>query len=463
VSAADGDLLALSLQALAGEIRARRVSPLEAAEACLRRIAERDPELNSFLTVTAEAALAQSRELTAELAAGRCRGPLHGVPLALKDLFLTAGVRTTAGSAILRDWVPDRDAAVVRRLRAAGAVFLGKLNMHEFAFGITSENPHYGASRNPHDPERITGGSSGGSAAAVAAGLCYGSFGTDTAGSIRCPAALCGVVGLKPTYGRVSRDGVLPLSWSMDHVGPLARTVADAALLLETVAGPDPADPTSARRAVPLYARALEEGVKGMRLGVPREHFWHPIDPAVEARVRAAIGALEGDGALVEEVSLPCLEYAWAAYSLVKDAEAAAYHRPTLRTRAADYGRDVRLRLLAAQFLNGADVVDGRRAQRLATREFLACLEQVDALLAPAVPITAPRIGQAEVEVAGVTGPPRPFLLRNTFPFNFTGLPAVTVPCGLANGLPVGLQIAGRPWEEVLVLRIARAWERAGV
>jgi aspartyl-tRNA(Asn)/glutamyl-tRNA(Gln) amidotransferase subunit A len=462
VNPAGGGLTALSLQALAAEFRAGQASPVEATEACLRRIGERDGELNSFLTLCGESALEEAGRLTEELAAGRYRGPLHGVPIALKDLFLTAGVRTTAGSKILQDWVPDRDATVVRMLRQAGAVVLGKLNMHEFAYGITSENPHYGPIRNPYDPERIPGGSSGGSGASVAAGLCYGSLGTDTAGSIRCPAALCGIVGLKPTYGRVSRTGVIPLSWSMDHVGPMTRTVADAAQMLEAIAGYDPADPTSARRPVPAYHRLIEGGVKDLRLGIPRQHFWRPIHPEVEARVRVAIGELERQGAQVREVFLPCLEYAWAAYLPVKDAEATAYHRRTLRERAGDYGEDVRRLLLRGLFVSGVDYVDGQRARRRIRREFLTCLQEVDALVTPASPIPAPKIGQERVEVGDTSGTPRELLVRNFFPFNLTGLPAVTVPCGLADGMPVGLQIAGRPWEEATVLRIARAWEGAG-
>jgi aspartyl-tRNA(Asn)/glutamyl-tRNA(Gln) amidotransferase subunit A len=456
------ELADLSLGELSREIRARRLSPVEATEACIRRIEERDGALNAFLTPCADAAMEQARSLAGELAAGRHRGPLHGVPLALKDLFLTAGVRTTGGSTILKDWVPDRDGTIVRRLRDAGAVFLGKLNMHEFAFGPTGENPHYGTARNPHDPERIAGGSSSGSAAAVGAAMCYGAPGSDTGGSIRCPAALCGVVGLKPTYGRVPRTGVLPLSWSLDHVGPMTRTVEDSALMLEVMAGHDPADRTSARLPVPVYVRGLHDGVKGLRLGVPREWFWEPIQVEVEARVREAVAALERLGAEVEEVSLPSLEQALAPQQLILFAEAAAYHRPYLRTRSHEYGPNVRVRLAQGLFINGADYLDAQRARRLVRREFLTCLEKCDALLTPTVPITAPPVGAESVRLGGVTGPPVQFLVRNTFPFNLTGLPAVSVPCGLAEGLPVGLQIAGRPWHEAMILRIARAVEATG-
>jgi aspartyl-tRNA(Asn)/glutamyl-tRNA(Gln) amidotransferase subunit A len=453
-------LLTLSLAQLSAEIRAGRVSPREATEACLARIAQRDPELNSFITVTADQARETARERAEELAAGRWRGPLHGVPLALKDLFLTAGVRTTSGSAALRDWIPDRDATVVRRLHNAGAVLLGKLNMHEHAFGATNENPHFGPVRHPRDPERLPGGSSGGSAAAVADGLCFGSLGSDTGGSIRCPAALCGVVGLKPTYGRVSRAGALPLSWSLDHMGPLTRTVTDAALLLEAVAGYDAADPHSAAEPVRAWASQVEGGVAGLRLGLPREHFWHPAHPGVREAVQAAAAALERAGAVVEEVSLPSLEFAQAAQSLILCAEAGAYHRPYLAAHYREYGADVRMRVLQGLCISAADYLDAQRARQLVRRELLDVLRTYDALLSPAVPIPAPRLGQGEIAVEGVSAPPLFFLLRNTFPFNLTGLPAISVPCGTAEDLPVGLQIAGRPWDETTVLQIARMVEK---
>jgi len=453
-------LLTLSLMELSAEIRARRVSPLEATEACLHRIGERDGVLNSFITVTADSALAEARQRTEELAAGRWRGPLHGVPLALKDLFLTAGVRTTSGSAVLRDWVPDRDATVVRRLRDAGAILLGKLNMHEHAFGATSENPHFGPVRNAHDPERIAGGSSGGSATAVADGLCFGSLGSDTGGSIRCPASLCGVVGLKPTYGRISRAGVLPLSWSLDHVGPIARTVADAAAMLEAVSGYDSADATAAKERVPPFTSRLDAGVRGLRLALPREHFWRPIQPQVRDAALAAIAGLEQAGAVVEEISLPLLEYAPAAQALIICSEAATYHREQLAANYEQYGADVRMRLLQGLCISARDYLDAQRVRAVVRREFLEALRDYDGFLTPTVPIPAPKMGQQVVEVEGLTAPPLFFLLRNTSPFNLTGLPAATVPCGLADGLPVGLQIAGRPWDEATVLQIAYAVEQ---
>jgi aspartyl-tRNA(Asn)/glutamyl-tRNA(Gln) amidotransferase subunit A len=454
------DLCSLSLAELSAQIRSGTVSPVEATEACLDRIQAFDPTYNSFITLCAEAALDEARERNAELAAGRWRGPLHGVPIALKDLFNTRGVRTTAGSAVLRKFIPDRDATVVRLLREAGAVVLGKLNMHEYAFGVTNLNPHYGPTRNPVNPDHITGGSSGGSAAAVAGNLCFGALGSDTGGSIRCPAALCGIVGLKPTYGRVSRSGVIPLSWSLDHVGPMTRTVEDAALMLEAIAGHDPHDPTSAQAPVPPFAARSQGDIRGMRLAIPQEHFWRPAHSGVREAVLAGVERLREAGALIEEISIPCLEYAAIPQYFVICSEAAAYHRNQLADHFHDYGPDVRMRLLAGLCINSSDYLDAQRARRLVRNELLATLRDFDAILTPTVPIPAPRLDQDEVSVDGITAPLLFFMMRNTFPFNLTGLPAVSVPCGRADGLPVGLQIAGRPWEEATILRIAREVER---
>ncbi len=295
----------LPVATLAEHLRRRDLSPVEVTRVFLDRIAAYDRDLASYITVTADSALAEAAAAEREIAAGQYRGPLHGVPVSIKDLFYTAGVRTTAGSRILGDFVPTEDATVVARLRGAGAISLGKTNLEEFAFGATSVNPHYGACRNPWDRERIAGGSSGGSAAALAAGLCSVTLGTDSGGSIRQPAALCGVVGLKPTYGRVSRHGVVPLSWSQDHVGPLARTVRDAALVLAAIAGADPRDPASSAAPVPDYLATLEAGAAGLRLALPRDFFFDRIDPQVEAAVRQAAQTLVGLGATLEEIPLP--------------------------------------------------------------------------------------------------------------------------------------------------------------
>ncbi len=335
----------LTLEDAAARVRDRRVSPAELTEACLARIEKVDPRLNAFVTVTAEVARAQAREATDEIAAGRYRGPLHGIPVAVKDLFATKGIRTTAGSRILADWVPEADATVVRKLREAGAVLLGKLGLHEFAYGISSVNPHFGDVRNPWDTTKIPGGSSGGSAVAVVAGEAYAALGSDTGGSIRIPASLSGCVGLKPTFGRASLFGAVPLAWSLDHPGPLARTVRDVAVAMTAIAGYDPRDPISADRPVPDFLAGIDEGPHKLRVGVPTDHVWDECDPTIATAVRAAIEALARAGAEILEIRWPrAAAYAKAA-SAVLGVEARAYHEGAFPGRSAEYGPLVRARL----------------------------------------------------------------------------------------------------------------------
>jgi aspartyl-tRNA(Asn)/glutamyl-tRNA(Gln) amidotransferase subunit A len=349
---------------------------------------------------------------------------------------------------------------VATRLREAGAVLLGKLNMHEFAYGPTGLNPHYGTSRNPWDGSRMPGGSSSGSGVAVAAQLAAGALGTDTGGSVRIPAALCGIVGLKPTYGRVSRAGVIPLAWSLDHVGPMTRTVADAALLLHVLAGRDPADPSTADVPVPDYRRALTGDIRGLRLGLPRALFFDHLDPEVRAAVESAALSLQGLGASVEEVSLPRMPHAAPASFAIIAAEAAAYHEPYLRHRAADYGADVRARLTAGQFVLATQYLKAQRARRVVRADVDAALTRVDAFLLPTTPIPAPPLAAREVTVDGVTEDVRWWLIRCTRPINVTGHPALSVPYGFTSGgLPIGLQLVGRHFDEATLLRIGHALE----
>ncbi len=456
------DLAFQPITALARELKRKRVSPVELTRTFLDRIERHNGRLNAYLTVTAEAALRDAAVAEREIAAGRHRGPLHGIPFALKDLFATRGVRTTAASKILADWVPAADATVVARLRDAGAVILGKTHMHEFAYGVSNDNPHYGPARNPWDPERIPGGSSGGSAAALAAGLCAGTLGTDTGGSIRIPSALCGLVGLKPTYGRVSRHGVVPLCWSLDHVGPLARTAADAAAVLQAIAGHDPKDPASAQVPVPDYAAALSHGVKGLALGVPRDFFFDRLDTEVRAAVDAALKALEGLGARLVPVSLPHTRYVPAISFGIQAPEAFAYHEKTLRARAHEYGADVRVRLEVGRYIPAGQYLKAQRARRLVMEDYRQAFRAVQAILTPMVPIAATPIGANTVTMDGKTVDVRGALTRFARAFNATGLPAATVPCGFtAAGLPIALQVAGRPFDEATVLRVAHAYERA--
>jgi len=450
------DLRELTLAEVASLVRRKEVSPVELAEGYLRRIDALNPSLNAYITVAADEAMRSARQAEDGMARGTELGPLHGVPLAIKDLFATRGLRTTAGSKILADWVPKEDAHVVTLLRRAGAFFLGKLNMHEWAAGSTTINPHFGATANPWDITRIPGGSSSGSAAAIAAALCAGSLGSDTAGSIRIPSSLCGTVGLKPTYGLASLRGVLPLSWSLDHVGPMTRTVEDAALLMEAIAGYDPQDPSSADRPVPDYRDALRGDVRGLRLGLPRNYFFDEADPEVVAAVRRAASLLEAEGAHVVEVEVPGVEKAFAVGLPVLVAEAAAYHEKYLQERPGDYGEDVLALLKGGQSQTAVDYIKAQRARIEFRQGLVALFTRIDVLLTPTTPITAPTIEQCRAEA------PIFALMRCTFPFNLAGLPALSVPCGLSEaGLPIGLQIAGRHFAEATVLRVGAAYEQA--
>ena len=452
----DDALCFLSAAELGRRFARREVSPVDAARAHLARIARLDARLNAFLTVTAERALKEAGAAECEIAAGRSRGPLHGVPMALKDLFDTAGLRTTAGSRILAGNVPARDAAAAERLRSAGLVLLGKTSLHEFAFGTTSDNPHYGPVRNPWDPERSPGGSSGGTGAALAAGMCPVSLGTDSGGSIRIPAGACGVVGLKPTLGRVSRRGVTPLAWSFDTVGPMARTVEDAALLLNAIAGPDPEDEWCAARPAEDFARDLERGARGLTLGVARDWFFEGVEPGIEAAVRQAIAVLEREGARRAQVSLAGMADAHTAHHAILAAEAAAFHGPWLRERPADYGSDVRRGLELGALIPAADYVNARRVQSVVRATFAAALAEADVLLTPCLPQAPLRVGES------MSREPAVAWNRLLTPVNVAGYPALSLPCGFDGaGMPVGLQIIGRPFEEARVLRVARAYERA--
>jgi aspartyl-tRNA(Asn)/glutamyl-tRNA(Gln) amidotransferase subunit A len=444
-------------------IATKQVSPVEVVRAHLDRIAAVDSKLRAFITVCAESALESARAAEADLMAGRVLGRLHGVPWAPKDLYSTRGVRTTGGSKILADSVPSEDSTVVARLARAGTILLGKLNMHEFAFGPVGLNAHYGDARNPWsaDAHRITGGSSSGSGAAVAAGLTPGSLGSDTGGSIRIPASLCGITGLKPTYGRVSRAGVLPLAWSMDHVGPMTRSARDCALMLSVIAGYDPADPTTSVLPVPDYGAALTGDVKGLRVGLLRAHFTDPAAADVRAAVEASAKQLEQAGAVVDEVNLTQVIHVATGSAAIVASEALAYHAPWMRSRPQDYQPDVRERLRLGAFVNGAHYVRAQQIRALVTREVDEALARRDVLLAPATPLVAPVLGEREAALGDGPSDVRAALLRCTRPFNFSGHPACAAPCGFTpGGLPIGLQIVGRPFDEATVLRVVDAYQR---
>ena len=443
-------------------VQSKEVSPVDIIDAHLARIEATEPMLNSFITLLPEEARAAARRAEREIQSGNYKGPLHGIPVALKDLFNTGGVRTTSGSRIFDNFIPERDCTVAARFHQAGAILLGKLNMHQFAYGPTGENPDYGHMHNPWDLDLITGGSSGGSGSAAAAGQCTITTGSDTGGSIRIPAALCGIVGLKPTYGLVSRYGLTPLSWSLDHPGPMVRTVEDAALSMNAIAGYDPNDVASARVEIPDYTTALTGDVRGLRIGVVKEYFEAPLDPEVARSVRDAIGVLESMGAVVTEVSFPMFNDSQAISGAILMSEAAAYHRDLLASDGEKLYPPVRVRLEAGLFVSAADYLRAQQARSLLDRQARELLEHVDLLAGPTEPVTAPlllaeRVQAGEREV-GTTGA----LTQYTRPYNLTGFPAISAPCGFSEaGLPMALQLAGRPFDELTVLRAAHAYEQA--
>ena len=458
------ELLNLDVATLGEEIRARRISPVELTEAYLARIEAIEKRVAAYITVTADRARADAMRADSEIAAGHWRGPFHGVPVALKDLCYTSGIRTTGGAKILADFVPAYDATVWTRLAEAGAVLLGKLNLHEFANGASSSNPHFGFVRNPYNLEHIPGGSSGGSGAAIVARTAAATIGTDTGGSIRVPAAFCGCVGLKQTWSRVSRYGVLPLSDSLDHTGPITRTVRDAALMLNIIAGYDPNDATSSREPVPDYTSRLDAGIAGMRFGVIRELTVGASDEVLDS-FRAAVKMIESLGARVDEVSIPSIDSGILLASAITLPEALEYHQRWFPERAADYGSDVRWTMETAGALPATVYIRAQRARARMLAEVLDAMEERQILLAPTTGIAAPLIGVQGRTAKAADGKPVNLVtavLRFTAPFNVTGQPALALPTGLSPaGLPLSMQIVGRPFDELTVLQAASVYERA--
>ena len=456
------DLCYLSAGELSRLVRRKEVSPVEIIDAHLARIEATEPVLNSFITLLPDQARAAARRAEAEVRAGNYRGPLHGIPVGLKDLFNTGGVRTTSGSRIFDTFIPKEDCTVATKFREAGAILVGKLNMHQFAYGPTGENPDYGHMHNPWDPELVTGGSSGGSASAAAAGQCAITMGSDTGGSIRIPAALCGIVGLKPTYGLVSRHGLTALSWCMDHPGPMVRTVEDAALTMNAIAGYDPNDVASASVPIPDYTTALTGDVRGLRIGVPKEFSEAPVDDQVARAVRNAITLLGEMGATISEVSYPLFPYAQAISGAILMAEAAAYHRNLLAEHGEKLYQPVRLRLEAGLSISAADYLRGQQARAKFDQQGRELFKQVDLLAGPTEPITAPKLLETQVQIGEHLVGTTAALTQFTRPYNITGFPAISVPCGFSDaGMPIGLQLAARPFDELTVLRTAHAYEQA--
>ena len=447
-----------TILSLAPLIRRRKISPVELTAFCLDRISKLQPAINAFITVREDIALAQAKRAEMDISRGRYKGVLHGIPISVKDLFCTRGIRTTAGSKILRRFVPERNAEVIERLLASGCTFLGKTNMHEFAYGATNLNPHYGPVRNPWDTSRISGGSSGGSAASVVTAQAVASIGTDTGGSIRIPSAACGCVGLKPTYGRVSLEGVIPLSGTLDHAGPICRCVADAALMFDAMAQSNVRAPGTPGTTV----SGLRRGVKSIRLGVPRQYFFDHLQPAVRRNVLAAVKTLKELGASLREVNLKGMEETARLAADITAGEALAFHEEWLNKRPEEYGKDVGARLEQSRGLTAAAYIQALQKRLAYTEEFERVLDAVDLILAPAIPVVAPGLDQEQVRTGRSRTDVRLALLSLTRPANLTGLPALSVPCGFSpDNLPIGLQLIGRRFGEATLLRAAWAYEQA--
>ncbi|MBM3484312.1 MAG: amidase [Alphaproteobacteria bacterium] len=451
-----------SITELAAQISSRKVSPVELVKAHFARIKEVNDKVNAYVLLTEEAALAEAKQAEAEIMKGQYRGPLHGIPIGQKDLIETKGVRSTAASKVMANHVPTRDATVVTRWRNAGTIMLGKLNTHEWAYGPTNDSSCFGPARNPWNTACFSGGSSGGSGAAVALGMAVGATGTDTGGSIRIPSAACGITGLKPTYGRAPRAGIFPLCWSMDHPGPMARSVEDCALLLQPLVGRDPLDAATVDRPAADYMGALKGGVKGKRIGVVSRHFYAKADVEVERAVREAVKVLEGLGAQVEEVDIPDIDHAATAALIMYLSEGTAYHDDWLNEHSALFTDQVRTFLELGHYVLAKDYIRAQRFRTHLGQQVADAFERVDVLATPTLPITAQPIGQATTTVRGKEVPVFGSLIANTEPFNLTGLPTLALPCGFSSkGLPISLQLTGRPFEEGRVLAVGHAYQGA--
>jgi aspartyl-tRNA(Asn)/glutamyl-tRNA(Gln) amidotransferase subunit A len=448
--------LEFSILELSKLLRTRKISPIDLTKNCLARIEKLDSALNAFITVTADSALAQAHQAESEIQRGEWRGPLHGIPLALKDLIDTAGILTTAASAQFKERVPSQDADVVLRLKDAGAVLLGKQNLHEFAYGGSSVVSHYGPVRNPWNPAHISGGSSGGSAASVAAGLGYAAIGTDTAGSVREPAAFCGVVGLKPTYARVSTRGVFPLSKSLDHIGPITRTVADAAIFLQTLADPAARNSADKPAIVPDYSSLLGEEPSHLRVGVPRVFFHEDLDSEVASALDQALSVIKTLTGEMREITLPV-----DTDRTLQMAESYAVHAEFAARSPELYQPETLRRIRSGEKISQSQMLEGQRKLEQSRCEIQRVFEEVDVLVTPTVPIAAPVLAELE-DQPDLLRPRELVMLRNTRPFNVWGTPAISVPCGFTKaGLPIGLQISGPHWQEARILQLAFAYEQA--
>ena len=445
---------------LGRDIQGKRVSPVEVTRAFLERTESLEPKLNAFITCMPELALAAAKKAEAEIQRGVYRGPLHGIPFAVKDLFWTKGVRTTSGSPIHRDFMPPHDSMAVARLAEAGAILTGKTNMVEFAFGTVEHNDAFGSPHNPWKLDATPGGSSSGSGVAVAAGEIPLALGTDTAGSIRIPCAFCGLSGLKPTYGTISRYGVTPLSWSLDHVGPMARTIEDVAIAMNILAGHDSRDPFSVRYGPEDYTRGLNDGIQGLRVAIPKDYVREFIDAEVEATFHLAVDKLQDLGCSIDEVSIPELGWSWMVGQAITMAEAASYHVDHINGRGTEMQPLIRKRIEAGYFISAKDYLQAQRVRSLLGKKLEEVFERYSLLILPTVPVTPPALGQMTITLGDTTLPVGESTIRLTRPFNLNGLPAASIPCGRSSeGTPSGLQLVGRPFNDALVLGAAHAYQ----
>ncbi len=454
------ELAAKSIGELSPLLRDKQISPVELTQAVLENAEKYNAQINAYIEIEKEKAIRSAREAENEIVNGNYRGRLHGIPMALKDILYFKDERVTLGSKIHQDFVPDFDATVVSKLKSEGVIFTGKLNMHEYAWGATTTNPHFGPCHNPWDVSKIPGGSSGGSGAAVSADMSIASLGTDSGGSIRIPASSCGIIGLKPTHGRISKYGCFPLSWSLDHIGPMTKTVYDAALLLETLAGYDPQDPTSVDTPVKSYTDLLSEDLTNTVIGINEDYFFQNVDKRVDDAVRNAIGLLEQFGAKIEVVKIPALTVSEFGTLVTIVSEASAIHHDNLIKQPEKFGDDVRYLLEFGELISAVDYLQAQQVRRQLSIDFANTFKHIDVLISPTLPFLPPNIGDLTVDINGEKASFLDQVIRFTGPGNLTGLPALSIPCGVSEGLPVGLQIMGPAFKEENVLKVAFAIEK---
>ncbi|MDM1768079.1 amidase [Acinetobacter sp. 226-4] len=453
------DLLSLSVTELAQHIQTRKISSVDLTKLMLQHAQDCNAEINAYISFRTEKALVEAAQADAEIAQGQYKGIFHGIPMGIKDNIYLGGEVTTMASKIHENFISDDDATVIEKLKAAGAIIIGKLNMHEYAWGITNNSPHFGACHNPWNVEKIPGGSSGGSGAAVAAGMSTITLGTDTAGSIRIPSSACGLVGLKPTHGLVAKYGCFPLAWTLDHIGPMAKTVTDAAAMLKVIAGFDARDPTSKHVEIPDYVALLDQDVKGKVIGINEEYFFHQVDHEIENLIRKQLEQLEQRGAIIKTVSIPALKNAEYAELITSLAEAATIHHEDLQKCPDAFGDDIRLLFELGELPTAVEYLQAQQLRRELKQQFTDIFKEIDVLIAPTLPILPPDIGSATAKMNGEDVDLLNHIIRFTGPSNLTGLPALSIPCGLIEGLPVGLQIIGPAFQEQKVFNIALAIE----